>query len=116
YFEKKDKNALGLMMQVASYLNNLLEDVYVEERMWATFPGSSKRGILMNRIRNVEEFPTLRELLQENEDAVTVLMNLCGQYALSGRINNWEGEESELLGTIKELAPIIQKAVREEAP
>ena len=116
YFEKKDKNALGLMMQVASYLNNLLEDVYVEERMCAKFPGSIKRGILMNRSRNVEEIPTLRELLQENEDAVTVLMNLCGQYALSGRINNWDGEESELLGTIKELAPIIQKAVREEAP
>lgn len=111
YFEKKDVDALSLIMQVAAYMQNLLEDVYIEERMCERFPGSIRQGILMNRSRNVEWIPTLRELLADGEDALTILMNLCAQYALSGRVNNWDLEESELLETLRELMPLMDRAV-----
>lgn len=59
YFERKDKAILSIFLQTASYLSNLLNDMYIEEKMCALFPGSIRRGILMNRDRNVEWLPTL---------------------------------------------------------
>lgn len=115
YFERKDQDALALIVQVAAYLHNLLEDIYTENKMCARFPGSIRNGILLNRGRNVEWIPTLRELMEENEDDVSILMNLCGQYALSGRINNWDNGESELLDTVKVLMPVIRKACADES-
>lgn len=114
YFLRKDPNVMALLVQVAGYLDNLLEDIYVEEKMCARFPGSVRRGILLNRERNGEWIPTLRQLLEEGEDPVSILMNLCAQYTLSGRINNWDNEESVLLDTLKELMPVIQKGITGE--
>lgn len=111
YFEKKEQMALSLIVQVARYLHNLLEDVYVEEIMCRRFPGSAKKGILLNRERNVEWLPSLRELLREKEDAVTILMNLFAQYVLAGKVNNWSQEEHPLLDTVKEALPVIQKGI-----
>lgn len=114
YFERRDQDALALIVQVAAYLHNLLEDIYIEDKMCARFPGSVRRGILLNRERNVEWIPTLRTLLEEKEDPVSILMNLCAQCALSGRINNWDNGESEFLEIIKALMPVIRKACEDE--
>lgn len=114
YFDRKDKNALALIVQVAAYLHNLLEDVYVEEKMCSRFPGSVRRGILLNRERNAELIPSVRKLLEEQEDNLSILMNLCGQYALSGRINNWDGLENDLLEKMKELMPVIREGREKE--
>lgn len=114
YFDRKDKDALELIAQVAAYLHNILEDIYAEDKMCARFPGSVRRGILLNRERNVEWIPTLRELLEEKEDNVSILMNLYTQYALSGRINNWDNGEHELLETVDALLPIIKNACADE--
>lgn len=111
YFEKKEQMALSLIVQVAGYLHNLLEDVYVEEIMCRRFRGSAQKGILLNRERNVEWLPSLRELLREKEDAVTILMNLFAQYVLSGKVNNWSQEKHPLLDTVKEAIPVIQKGI-----
>lgn len=114
YLERKDNDVLALIVQVVAYFQNLLEDVYIEEKMCARFPGSVRKGILLNRERNVEWIPTLRELLAEGEDPVSILVNLCAQYALSGRINNWDNEQNELLHTFTELMPIIEKGCTDE--
>lgn len=114
YFKRKDKDALALIVQVAAYLHNVLEDIYVEEKMCARFPGSVRKGILLNRERNAEWIPTLRKLLDDGEDHLSILMNLCGQYALSGRINNWDGLENDLLETLKGLMPVIREGCAKE--
>lgn len=114
YLERKDEDALALIVQVAGYLQNLLEDVYIEEKMCMRFPGSVRKGILLNRGRNLEWIPTLRELVAEGEDPVSILVNLCAQYALSGRINNWDNEQNELLHTFSELMPVIEKGCAAE--
>ena len=108
YLEKRDEDALALVVQVAAYLDNLFEDIYVEEKMCTRFPGSIRRGILLNRGRNVEWIPSLRKLQEEGEDPVSILVNLCAQYALSGRINNWDEEQGELFETFTELMPVIK--------
>lgn len=114
YFQRKDQEALSLLQQTAAYLVNLMNDVYVEERMCARFPGSIRRGILMNRSRNVEWLPTLRKMVAEGMDKLSILMNLCAQHALSGRINHWDGEESGFLETLQLLVPVLDDAGRAE--
>ena len=42
------------MTETASFIQNMLEDVYVEEIMCSRYPGSIQRGILQNRMRNME--------------------------------------------------------------
>ena len=110
YFERKDKAILSIFLQTASYLSNLLNDMYIEEKMCALFPGSIRRGILMNRDRNVEWLPTLREMLKTEKDRLSILMNLCAQYALSSRVNAWDGADYELIDTLKLLMPVIDEA------
>ena len=110
YFERKDKAILSIFLQTASYLSNLLNDMYIEEKMCALFPGSIRRGILMNRDRNVEWLPTLREMLETEKDRLSILMNLCAQYALSSRVNAWDGADYELIDTLKLLTPVIDEA------
>ena len=110
YFERKDKAILSIFLQTASYLSNLLNDMYIEEKMCALFPGSIRRGILMNRDRNVEWLPTLREMLETEKDKISILMNLCAQYALSSRVNAWDGADYELIDTLKLLMPVIDEA------
>ena len=41
YFERKDKAILSIFLQTASYLSNLLNDMYIEEKMCALFPEAS---------------------------------------------------------------------------
>lgn len=113
-FARREQDALALVAQVAAYLENVLEDIYVEEKMCARFPGSVRKGILLNRERNAEWIPSLRKLLEDKEDNLSVLMNLCGQYALSGRINNWDGLENELLETMEEVMPVIREGISRE--
>lgn len=110
YFDRKDKAILSIFLQTASYLSNLLNDIYIEEKMCALFPGSIRRGILMNRDRNVEWLPTLREMLETEKDKISILMNLCAQYALSSRVNAWDGADYELIDTLKLLMPVIDEA------
>lgn len=114
FFAQKNRDALELVVQTAAYLHNILEDIYIENKMCARFPGSVSRGILLNRERIVEWIPTLRTLLEERQDNLTILMNLCCQYTLSGRINNWDKEENELLDVMRTLMPIIQDACAAE--
>ena len=46
YLTKKDPAVLSLLTECASYISNLLNDVYIEEKMCSLFPGSIKKGIL----------------------------------------------------------------------
>lgn len=110
YLERKSQLLLPLLVQSAGYLSNLLNDVYIEGEMCSRYPGSIKRGILLNRKRNTEGIPTLLELLENGNDPVTILLNLCAQYALTGRVNSWNQEKSELLDVLKKLMPIIDQA------
>lgn len=68
----KNPVVVPLLTECASYISNLLNDVYIEEKMCSLFPGSIKKGILINRRRNVEWIPPLKELLEGNSDPVSV--------------------------------------------
>lgn len=55
-------------------------------------------------------FQHLGEMLETEKDRLSILMNLCAQYALSSRVNAWDGADYELIDTLKLLMPVIDEA------
>lgn len=114
YLKEKNPIALALLSETASFLQNMLEDVYVEQKMCGWYPGSIKRGILQNRMRRAERVPSLKAQLERGYEPVSVLLNLMTQYSLTGAVNNWEEKTGELLELLEAAKPVINFAVMVE--
>ena len=46
-----DEAAVMALVKAALYINNILEDMYIEARMIDAFPGIYRTGILLNSFR-----------------------------------------------------------------
>ncbi len=115
YFREKHAPALTLLSETASFVQNMLEDAYVERKMCKMYPGSIRRGILQNRVRRAERIPSLKVQLESGYDPAAILLNLMTQYSLLGTVNNWEGETGELLSLLETVKPVIDLAADVEA-
>ncbi len=114
YLERKHDIALALLAETASFIQNMLEDVYVEEKMCKRYPGSIRRGIMQNRVRDVERIPSLKVQMENGYRPVAVLLNLMAQYSLAGTVNNWEELSGGLLELLELAKPVIDMAVASE--
>ncbi len=114
YFEQKHEAALALLAETASFIQNMLEDVYVERKMCERYPGSIRRGIKQNRIRNVEQIPSLKVQMENGYKPAAVLLNLMAQYSLTGTVNNWENITGGLLEPLALAKPVIDAVVAAE--
>ena len=111
---EKDK-AVSLTLQTcAASLQNILEDVYIEARMCAAFPGSFRKGIQLNNLRMVEQIPDLHEQLSRNYQPFTIATNLLLAYCRSGTISNRFQSDSEYLDVLTDGMEYIDTAL--EAP
>lgn len=115
YFREKHVPALTLIQEMASFVQNMLEDAYVERKMCKMYPGSIRRGILQNRVRRAERIPSLKVQLESGYDPAAILLNLMTQYSLLGTVNNWERETGELLSLLETVKPVIDLAANVEA-
>ena len=115
YFREKHAPALTLLSETASFVQNMLEDAYVERKMCKRYPGSIRRRILQNRVRRAERIPSLKVQLESGYDSAAILLNLMTQYSLLGTVNNWEGETGELLSLLETVKPVIDLAADVEA-
>ena len=112
--QEKDK-AVSLTLQTcAASLQNILEDVYIEARMCAAFPGSFRKGIQLNNLRMVEQIPDLHEQLSQNYQPFTIATNLLLAYCRSGTISNRFQSDSEYLDVLTDGMEYIDTAL--EAP
>nr|WP_300848484.1 hypothetical protein [uncultured Schaedlerella sp.] len=114
YLEQKHDIALALLAETASFIQNMLEDVYVEQKMCERYPGSIRRGIMQNRVRNVERIPSLKVQMENGYRPVSILLNLMAQYSLAGIVNNWEEVTGGLLELLELVKPVIDAAVKAE--
>ena len=114
YFQKKDRTALRFIATAASYIQNVLEDVYIEEKMCSRYPGSICTGIRQNRSRNLEQVPSLKAQMESGAGEVSAMVNLIAQYALSGGYNNWEEYQGDILDVLESVKPIIDGSVTGE--
>lgn len=111
YLKGKHPAAMVLLEETASFIQNMLEDIFVEQEMCKRYPGSIRRGILQNRVRRAEWIPSLTVQLENGYEPVAVLLNLMAQYSLSGTVNNWEEKTDELLEILELIKPVIDAAV-----
>ena len=112
---EKNQVVISLLAECAAYISNLLNDVYIETKMCSLFPGSIKKGILINRRRNVEWIPPLKELLEGSADPISVFLKVLVQYALRGYANSWNMESCEMLDTLNEVKQFVDLSVTAES-
>ncbi|OUO26286.1 hypothetical protein B5E53_17535 [Eubacterium sp. An11] len=112
--QEKDKAVSLTLRTCAASLQNILEDVYIEARMCAAFPGSFRKGIQLNNLRMVEQIPDLHEQLSRNYQPFTIATNLLLAYCRSGTISNRFQSDSEYLDVLTEGMEYIDTAL--EAP
>lgn len=116
YLKNKHPIVCALLCETASFIQNMLEDIFVEQKMCERYPGSIRRGILQNRMRRTEWIPSLKAQLEKGYDPASVLLNLMAQYSLSGTINNWEGQTGEIIDLLEMTKPVIDDAVAAKEP
>ena len=112
--QEKDKAVSLTLRTCAASLQNILEDVYIEARMCAAFPGSFRKGIQLNNLRMVEQIPDLHEQLSRNYQPFTIATNLLLAYCRSGTISNRFQSDSEYLDVLANGMEYIDTAL--EAP
>lgn len=111
FLQDGDKAAIAVITETALRLNNILEDIYVEMRMCDEYPGSIRRGILINATRHIENLPTVTQEVRQQDHGLAIILNLILGYARAGEINNWEGYTGEYLDCLYDCAEIIDDAV-----
>ena len=111
YLQAGDKAAVSVIADTALRINNTLEDIYVEMRMCDEYPGSIRRGILMNANRHIEKLPTVTQEIQRQDHGLAIILNLILGYARAGEINNWEGYDGEYLDCLYDCMELIDDSV-----
>lgn len=111
-FQNEEHTVIRLVYKTAAYLNNLLEDVYVEEKMCWNYPGSIRQGIQMNRSRHADLIISLKKQMEMGRARTEIMLNVITQYTLSGSVNDWEGVGQEYTECLDLCIPVINGAVK----
>lgn len=114
YFDSKNKEAIDTICMIASSIVNILEDVYIEERICNNYAGLFKEGILLNNLQLTENIVSIKKQLEQGINEIAILINLILSYARTGEINNLGDYEGSLLDTFYECIPMIDNSIYED--
>lgn len=112
--DEEDEAVIAAIANIAHSLVNIMEDVYIEDRMCVAFPGSVKTGILLNNLRFAELMDTVKEQVDKQHHEVFIVVNLLIQYAKTGDINNLGGYKGPFLDTLYDCMPFIDDAAYDD--
>lgn len=108
---QKDEKTNCIIKYVLHNIANILEDVYIEERICCDFPGSFKTGIRLNNVKITEESLSVSSQIEKKIPNAAILTNTILQYARIGEFNNSGGYTGELIDTFYECIPLIDEVV-----
>lgn len=111
--EEKQVAVCLTLTQCAAYIHNVLEDIYVENRMCTDFPGF-KRGIQLNNLRMCEQVPSIKKQQDEGYKDFSILCNLLIQYCRAGTVNNITGYAGPYLDDLEACTSYIDFSVYED--
>lgn len=109
--EEKDKATCLTFSKCASHISNILEDVFIEDRICENFPGSFRQGIQLNNLRFSEQLPSIQEQIDNDYSDFAVTANLIIAYCKTGTINNVSGYSGPYLDFLEDCIPYIEDAV-----
>ena len=116
YIKAKDEAAIRLISHTAAYLNNVLEDVYIEGFMCREYPGSVRFAIQKNASALLSKIPTEKERKNENTSSLTIMMDLILRYARSGSGAAEKRYQKQYITALNTCRPIIDKSTGSEDP
>ena len=108
---EKNPFANKVIGYIAHSIANVLEDVYVEERICSDFPGDFKRGIRLNNVRLAEDTPSISKQIEQSNIEASIVLNTMIQYCKTNTINNLDGYSGEYLDCFYEFIPIIDEVI-----
>ena len=85
YLLKGDPIAREILKKTAAYLNNILEDVYIENFMCLEYPGSVRLAIQRNAAAIISGIPSFTERQAAGDGELAVMMDLIFRYARAGK-------------------------------
>jgi len=109
--KSKDEVATGVITSVLCYLENILEDAYIEARMCSEFPGKLKKCIIMQRVISIDNEPSILEQINAKYNDLSIMLNLILSYATAFRINNDGNYSGEYLDKLKDCIIHIDNSV-----
>lgn len=111
-YAKNNKEATAAVVsQVALFLNNAIEDVWMEAHMCAKYPGDIRKGIELNSFRLMEQTESIEKMIRDNAKDFDVMFSLVLQYARHGDVNNWERTENRYTEFLSDVEDLIDEAV-----
>lgn len=108
---KGDPVAREVLKKTASYLNNILEDVYIENFMCREYPGSVRIAIQKNAAFIVSDIPSRAERQAAGDGELTVMMDLIFRYARAGKTEAERGYLKKHLTCLGACRKMIDEAV-----
>lgn len=109
--KQKDEKTNCIIKYVLHTIANILEDVYIEERICCDFPGSFKTGIRLNNVKLTEEAMSVSVQMEKEIPNAAILTNVILQYARIGEFNNSGGYIGELMEVFYDCIPLIDEVV-----
>lgn len=116
FVRRKDRVAVSVIAMVASHLNNVLEDVYIESKMCQRYPGSVRMSIQKNAAVLLGQIPTASERRAEKNDGLDIMIDLILRYARSGRTEAEKEYDRQYRTCLEACRGRIDEAVESEDP
>ena len=115
-YVKLDPQNLKLAMQIASFIANVLEDGYIENRILSEFPGVLGYNLSVMRDRQFQDMGTVTQLIEREDDGsghiFQSILQIMLSYALFGEIKYDDTPLSdERIQTVFQLIPQLDEAI-----
>lgn len=106
-----DPVAREVLRKTAAYLNNVLEDVYIENFMCREYPGSVRIAIQKNAAVIISDIPSFTERKAAGGGELSVMMDLIFRYARAGKTETESGYLKKYLTCLGACRKMIDEAV-----
>lgn len=115
-YVKLDQRNLDFAMQIASFISNVLEDGYVENRILSEFPGVLGYNLSVMRDHQFKEMHTVTQLIEREDDGSShifqSILQILLSYALYGEIKYDDTPlTDERIQTVFKLIPYLDESI-----
>lgn len=109
--EVKDKAVCLTLAKCAAEFTNILEDVYIEGRICADYPGIFKQGIQLNNMRLSEQIPSIQDQIDMEYEPFSIMINLILSYCRTGAVSNSTGYNGNYMDTLTDCMGFVDDAL-----
>lgn len=108
---KGDLAGREILKKTAAYLNNVLEDVYIENFMCLEYPGSVRTAIQENAAVIISTIPSFTEREAAGDGELTIMLDLIFRYARAGKTEAENGYPKKHVRCLNSCRKLIDEAV-----